>query len=72
MPENRETTAMGAAMLAGLHTGFWSGTDELKKIWRLDCEYTPQIDAVGRDSLLTNWHRAVERAKAWLNATNAS
>jgi len=67
VPENRETTAMGAAMLAGLYTGFWSGTDELKKIWRLDREYTPEIDAASRNSLLADWHRAVDRAKGWLD-----
>jgi glycerol kinase len=72
VPENRETTALGAAMLAGLQTGFWSGTDELKKIWQLDREYAPQIDDARRESLLTDWHRAVDRAKGWLNPTDAA
>jgi len=71
VPENRETTALGAAMLAGLQSGFWSGTDELKQIWQLDREYAPEIGHARRASLLADWHRAVNRAKGWLSPNSA-
>jgi glycerol kinase len=72
VPENRETTALGAAMLAGLQTGFWSGTEELKKIWQLDRAYAPKIGDARRESLLADWHRAVNRAKGWLAPTDTT
>jgi len=62
VPKNRETTALGAAMLAGLQTGFWSGLDELKRIWQLDRQFPPHMETALRESLLDGWHRAVARA----------
>jgi glycerol kinase len=61
-PRVRETTALGAAFLAGLGTGMWSSTAELATTWRLDERYTP-----GRrdDTAHARWRRAVERAKGW-------
>jgi glycerol kinase len=66
VPKNRETTALGAAMLAGLQTGFWSGLDELKRIWQLDRQFPPHMETALRESLLGGWHRAVTRAQDWL------
>ena len=64
-PAVQETTALGAAFLAGLAEGVWSSTDELAKTWRLDAEFTPNPDRTHADALYADWQRAVERARAW-------
>ncbi len=58
-----ETTAQGAAFLAGLATGFWSTTDELAQLWRSDRTFEPQMDEGAREKLCAGWRRAVERAR---------
>jgi len=60
-----ETTALGAAYLAGLAVGFWRDQDELRAIWRSDRTFEPQMSAGERDDLVGGWRRAVERAKGW-------
>lgn len=60
-PVIRETTAMGAAYLAGLAVGFWASTDELATSWDLDKEFVPSIPEEKRVSLMDGWHAAVER-----------
>ena len=60
-----ETTAQGAAFLAGLGTGFWSTTGELAELWRADRVFEPQMDASKREELCAGWKRAVERARNW-------
>ncbi|MDE6998600.1 MAG: glycerol kinase GlpK [Oscillospiraceae bacterium] len=60
-----ETTALGAACLAGLAAGFWASLDEIKGNWAVDCTFTPSILEVERDEKLRGWRRAVERAFAW-------
>jgi glycerol kinase len=65
VPRIVETTALGAAYLAGLATGFWSSREELAKKWQLENRYTPRIDAAERERLFRRWHKAVERAKGW-------
>jgi glycerol kinase len=57
-----ESTALGAAYLAGLATGVWSGTDELRGMWRPGVAYTPGMNDDKRKELLDGWHRAVERS----------
>lgn len=64
-PSNTETTALGAAYLAGLATGFWSSRQELAEQWKLDREFTPAMDALERDSKYLRWMSAVERARGW-------
>ncbi len=66
-PMIRETTALGAAYLAGLAVGFWKNTDEIKGHWRLDKVYLPTMEEKEREALLKNWHKAVERASGWEN-----
>jgi glycerol kinase len=66
-PAVTETTALGAAYLAGLAVGFWPGPDELAAHWRVDRRFEPQMSAERRAVLLANWQRAVERAKAWVD-----
>ncbi len=63
-----ETTALGAAYLAGLGVGFWPDTDTVKTQWRVAHRYEPQISADERESRYAAWQRAVERARDW--ATN--
>lgn len=64
-PGITETTALGAAFLAGLATGFWNGIDELKAQWKADRLFTPGMDPRKRESLTGGWWRAVRTASAW-------
>lgn len=65
-PEILETTALGAAYLAGLGVGLWSGVDELRKHWQADREFRPAMATADVDELLIGWRRALERSKGWL------
>ncbi|MCL1147391.1 glycerol kinase GlpK [Shewanella marinintestina] len=62
-PELTETTAMGAAFLAGLAVGFWQSTDELKLKAGVERSFTPQITAAKRDGLYLGWQQAVARTR---------
>jgi glycerol kinase len=64
-PEVRETTALGAAYLAGLGVGLWSGPDALRDLWRLDRAFYPILDAERREGLYAGWQRAVGRTRGW-------
>ncbi|MBI5669677.1 MAG: glycerol kinase GlpK [Chloroflexi bacterium] len=64
-PAVTETTALGAAYLAGLATGFWSSQDEIAQQWAVEHTFEPSMSADQRDTLYAGWKRAVERAKAW-------
>ncbi len=64
-PESIETTAMGAAYLAGLAVGFWQSRDEIAERWTLDREFEPSMNKQTRATMTRQWHRAVERAKGW-------
>lgn len=66
-PVVRETTALGAAYLAGLAVQFWNSLEELKALGKIDKVYQPQMDEKTRAKLLRGWHRAVERAKNWID-----
>lgn len=60
-----ETTALGAAFLAGLGTGVWASTDDLRETWALDRRFEPQGDRADADAAYSRWGEAVERAKGW-------
>ena len=60
-----ETTALGAAFLAGLGTGVWSSTDELRDTWTLDRRFEPGGDRAAADAAHARWRDAVERSKGW-------
>jgi glycerol kinase len=60
-----ETTALGAAYLAGLAAGFWSSTDELAEHWQADRTFVPRMAPGEAESLLDRWHQAVERSLGW-------
>ena len=64
-PAIRETTALGAAYLAGLAAGVWSGTGELRRLWRCDTAFSPAMPPEQREHLLEQWHRAVGRSRDW-------
>ncbi len=65
VPGITETTAAGAAYLAGLATGFWRSREELVSRWRLERRYEPRMSREERDALYARWLRAVERARGW-------
>ena len=60
-----ETTAMGAAYLAGLAVGYWQNVEEIQKNWALDRTFVPQIEMLQRQQRLENWQRAVKCATFW-------
>ncbi len=64
-PKEKETTALGAAYLAGLAVGFWKETEELKKIQEIEKEFTSSKDKNIADSSYETWKKAVERSKNW-------
>lgn len=66
-PGIMETTALGAAYLAGLASGFWKNTDELKKQWIADRSFVPTMEEEARKTLLKSWQKAVSRSLSWLD-----
>ena len=64
-PMIRETTALGAAYLAGLATGVWRDLNDIKGQWTLDKLYEPQMETARARELVDGWHKAVERARGW-------
>jgi glycerol kinase len=64
-PKITETTALGAAYLAGLAVNYWSDISEIRQQWQIDRTFSPQIKEPETHSLIKGWHRAVNAAKAW-------
>ena len=64
-PEITETTALGAAYLAGLSVGFWKNKEEIQKNWRLNQKFTPNLSKELRNKYYKYWKKAVEKAKKW-------
>jgi glycerol kinase len=67
-PRIVETTALGAAYLAGLAVGYWQSTDDMQKQWQKDKDFKPRQDATEVAVLLKGWNRAVKAAIAWADA----
>ena len=63
----QETTALGAAFLAGLAVGVWDSPATVNATWRADASYSPTMDPADRDARMGAWHRAVERSRDWAN-----
>jgi len=71
-PQNTETTALGAAFLAGLAVGFWESIQELESLWRVDRVFKPSWSADQRAEMLHRWRRAVERTRHWVGEPAAA
>jgi glycerol kinase len=67
-PVVAETTALGAAYLAGLAIGYWQGLDDIESNWALERRFEPSMSEDRRRSMLHGWHRAVERSRGWVEA----
>ncbi|GAA0877821.1 glycerol kinase GlpK [Algoriphagus jejuensis] len=65
-PQIIETTAIGAAFLAGLAVGFWESREELQALWAADRSFEPDMSEEKRKTLIHFWHKAVERSKNWV------
>ena len=64
-PVVAETTALGAAYLAGLAVGYWDGLDDVRRNWALDREFAPERSRAEMDHLYAGWIKAVSRSLAW-------
>jgi glycerol kinase len=66
-PAVTETTALGAAYLAGLAAGYWGSQEEIAAQWRVEKRFEPRMSGEERIERLAHWRRAVERARSWIN-----
>ena len=64
-PEGAETTALGAAYLAGLAVGYWKNTDDIRANWQVDRRFEPAMTRDQAAALTAGWDKAVARAKGW-------
>ena len=64
-PQCVETTAMGAAYLAGLAVGYWSSKEDVIKNWAIDKTFEPKIEAAEREKRIKGWNKAVKYAYGW-------
>ena len=64
-PKVAETTALGAAYLAGLAVGYWKNQDDIARQWQVDKRFTPSMSSAARNRISKDWERALGRAKAW-------
>jgi glycerol kinase len=69
-PEVIETTALGAAYLAGLAVGFWSSIEEISSQWKVSGQFVPAMDEAEKNSHINNWQRAVKAVLAWSAPNN--
>ena len=70
VPVITETTALGAAYLAGLAVGFWKDRDQIAARWKIKKRYEPRMGISERERLHSRWLKAVERAKDWAGEEN--
>ena len=64
-PKVPETTALGAAYLAGLAVGFWKNQADIARQWQVDKRFRPAMKTAARTKITKGWVRALDRAKAW-------
>jgi glycerol kinase len=64
-PVTTETTAFGAASLAGLAEGVWDSLEDLSELWHLQSQFEPRSSRAGADAKHASWLRAVDRARSW-------
>jgi glycerol kinase len=65
-PKTLETTALGAAYLAGLAVGYWNSLDEIYDLWQVDTGFEPQMELDKCNQLVKGWHEAVKRSGGWI------
>lgn len=65
-PKMLETTALGAAYLAGLAVGYWENIDALRNQWSVDRQFKPAMETTIKEALINNWHKAVSRSGNWI------
>ncbi len=65
-PKITETTALGAAYLAGLAVGYWQNQEQISKQWKIDKEFKPNMTAETRAKLLKGWQKALDRSRNWV------
>lgn len=65
-PKTLETTALGAAYLAGLAVGYWKNIDEIQEQWIVDKDFHPQLEREKVDAMVHSWNKAVSRAQSWI------
>jgi glycerol kinase len=68
-PTITETTALGAAYLAGLAVGYWKNVEDIQEQWQIDKEFSPVMEEQKRKDLLSGWQRAVKASIAWANGS---
>jgi glycerol kinase len=66
-PKIVETTAMGAAFLAGLAVGYWENPEEIEKIWQTDKRFEPTKDRTEIDKEIKGWYKAIKALEYWTN-----
>jgi len=71
-PGTTETTALGAAYLAGLATGFWQNREEIGKQWNRERQFQPAMDKAKREQQITRWKKAVGRTRDWEEASQSA
>jgi glycerol kinase len=64
-PKTLETTALGAAYLAGLAVGYWDGIDDIKNQWQMDRKFEPTMAKDESKRLISGWNKALGRSKNW-------
>ena len=64
-PKTVETTALGAAYLAGLAVGYWESTDEIQELWQIDREFDPEGKPEEVETSIKNWKRAIDTVQHW-------
>ena len=68
VPNTTETTALGAAYMAGMGMGIFHQEDEVRALWHRKESFLPSMPPQQRETLLSRWHNAVQRAKGWANS----
>jgi len=66
-PEVTETTALGAAYLAGLAVGFWKSKGEIAQNWSISKKFKPEMDVEKRNKLYKGWQKAIKRSENWVD-----
>lgn len=64
-PKVTETTALGAAYLAGLAVGYWGSTADITAQWQVDRTFEPNMESAEREALMSRWRKAVQRSREW-------